>query len=136
VGEIRRKILCLHEYNLQIAKVITQLTLSVVCINLAVLQVKFKYPRSEQFDAVLVQYIELECGLLYDSYKEVDKEYENNVTQRVLRLLKVIVHDALHNNEVPVKTTIQACDKALLKLVANVRADCVSENKLVSNIIM
>ncbi|KAJ3662807.1 hypothetical protein Zmor_007133 [Zophobas morio] len=117
IEEVRRKILCLHEYNLQIAKV------------------KFKYPRSEQFDVVLMQYIELECGLLYDTYSDVDKELENQVTQRVLRLLRVILHDALQNTEISLKRTIQACDKALLKLFVNVRADFVSENKLVASTI-
>ena len=82
-----------------------------------------------------MQYIELECGLLYDTYSDVDKELENQVTQRVLRLLRVILHDALQNTEISLKRTIQACDKALLKLFVNVRADFVSENKLVASTI-
>ncbi|KYB28634.1 uncharacterized protein LOC100141540 isoform X1 [Tribolium castaneum] len=118
VDEIRRKIIHLHEYNLQIANV------------------KLRYPRSEQLEALLIKYIELECELLYGSAKEVDKKHEESVTTRVLRLLRVIVHDSFHNSESDLNSTVKICYKTLLKFYASVRVDFDCENNLVANTII
>lgn len=79
-------------------------------------------------------YVELECEVLY-SYKQISDVYEESVTKRVLQFLRIIVHDSFYKSEFDFKSTIRACDEVLLKIYASVRADCVSENKLVTNTI-
>lgn len=136
VGEIRRKILCLHEYNLQVAEVDLAGNILYIDFYIFILKVKRKYPRSQYFDGLLVQYIKLECDLFYNTHEIITEDVEKASRQRLLRFLKVILHDSYHNSDSTVRETNNLCDKTLLKLFATVRVDLDGENKFVDNIIV
>ncbi|XP_056639762.1 uncharacterized protein LOC130447127 [Diorhabda sublineata] len=99
---VRNEVLYLHEYNLTVFKV-TQL-----------------YPFSEEYTQFLMQYVLLECKILYRR-EYYSKNREKQTQERVLRVLLNIYNDYFESKQLKRREITERSMKSIIEIFVKIR---------------